>query len=143
MEILAVRRIRIAIDAIRPASTGQIKTPRVLFVSSDADLRAAAARVLTGEGYDIVTAAHSGHAQLAWRAASRPFSILIADLTLDCMSGPALMATLRRQQPSLRALYMADVGTAAREGLIVRPFTRDDLLMKIDAACRDATSRAF
>jgi CheY-like chemotaxis protein len=142
MDTLAVRRISIAMDGIRlPA--GPADARRVLFVSADANLRAAASRVLTGEGYHIVTAAHSGHAQLAWRAASRPFAILIAELRLDCMSGPTLVATLRRQQPSLRAVYMADVGTPGREGVVVRPFTRDDLLMAIGAVCREATSTAF
>jgi DNA-binding response OmpR family regulator len=141
MNTLAVRRVAIRIDGTGRAG-GRVATRRVLFVSGDADLRAAAARVLSAHGYHVVTAAHSGHAQLACRAARRAFDILITELALDDMPGPALTQRLRREQPAIRAVYLADPGTPRRDGLVVRPFTREDLLMELHAASGDATSTA-
>jgi CheY-like chemotaxis protein len=140
METLAVRRVCIPMDGIGPFEPRPAETRSVLLVTGDADLRAVGARVLGREGYHVVTAAHSGHAQLACRTASRPFDILITELSLDEMSGPALTETLRQAQPALRAVYLADAGAPAGDGVIVRPFTRDDLLMEIDTVCADVTS---
>ena len=106
----------------------------VLLVTGDADLRAAAARVLAREGYSVVTAAHAGHALLAGLTRGR-IDILISEFTLDDMPGPALAAALLRHHSDLRSVFMADTGTPPRDGMVVRPFTRDDLLLELDAIC--------
>jgi DNA-binding response OmpR family regulator len=115
--------------------------PNVLVVTGDAGLRAAAARVLDNAGYTVLTAAHSGHAQLA-SAAARRIDVLVCELALDEMSGAALRTTLRRRHPDLRAVYFADGGTPARTGVIVRPFTGDDLLTELAAVRSGAISTA-
>jgi CheY-like chemotaxis protein len=104
----------------------------VLLVNGDEDLRAVTARVLTREGYHVITASHSGHALLAGLLS--PIDILISELELDETSGPTLAATLRQHHPGLRALHFANAGTAPAEGLLVRPFTRDDLLVGLTAS---------
>jgi len=104
----------------------------VLFVTGDADLRAAATRVLGAEGHEVASAAHSGHALLAALECER-IDILISDVQLDGVTGEWVAAALRRYHPEMRALFMADPGSAARSGIIVRPFTRDDLLSEMDA----------
>ena len=142
MATCAVRRVHIPMDGIR-ASGRPVETPRsVLLVTDDADLRAVGTRVLTGEGYSVVAAAHSGHALLACLAASRPFDILVAEMMTEDLSGPALAETLRRHQPALGAVYLADAGTPARDGVVVRPFTRDDLMFELNAMAAEATSTA-
>ena len=106
--------------------------PHILFVSDDADLRAVATRVLERGGYRIQTAAHSGHALLAAR--DERFDVLVAELSTPDMSGPALAARLRREQPALQAVFMANPGTPEGvERVIVRPFTRDDLVARIES----------
>ena len=104
----------------------------VLFVSENADLRAVAERVLAREGYRVRAAAHSGHALLAGLECER-IDILISELELDSGSGEALATTLRRYHRDMRAMFMAAAGTPARAGVVVRPFTRDDLLREMDA----------
>ena len=99
----------------------------VLVVTPDANLREVSARVLTREGYRVATAAHAGHAVLACLSAGR-VDILAVELCMEDVSGPALADRLRRHCPDLRAVYFAKSGTPECEGVIVRPFTRDDLL---------------
>lgn len=107
--------------------------PRVLFVSDDADLRDVATRVLERGGYRIRTASHSGHALLAARESR--FDVLVAELSTSDMSGPALAERLRRDNPALQAIFMANPGTPEGvEHIVVRPFTRDDLVQRIHAA---------
>ena len=106
----------------------------ILFVSGNADLRAVAERVLEREGYQIMTASHSGHALLAGFECEH-IDVLISELQLDGASGEAITASLRRYHPALRAVYMAESGTPPRPGVVVRPFTRDDLVREIEA-CR-------
>jgi hypothetical protein len=75
----------------------------------------------------VLTAAHAGHAVLACLGAGR-VDVLAAELSMDDVSGPGLAERLRRHCPDLRAVYFAKSGTPECEGVIVRPFTRDDLL---------------
>jgi DNA-binding response OmpR family regulator len=112
----------------------------VLFVSADPDLRAVATRVLTREGYVVVTAAHAGHALLAGMTLDR-IDILVSEMALDDMPGAALADRLRRHHMELRSLFMANADTPQEDGLLVRPFTRDDLLVQLDALSSSITSR--
>ena len=105
----------------------------VLLVTSDADLRSAASRALAGAGYRVLTASPGGHALLACMSAER-VDLLAAELSMDDMSGPALAVRLRRLSPGLRAIYFAGAGTHECEGVLVRPFTRDDLLLTLARA---------
>jgi DNA-binding NtrC family response regulator len=120
-------------DTFQPAET----RPTLLLVTGDADLRAVTARVLTREGYHVITAAHSGHALLA--SLTGPIDILVSELELEETSGPALVATLLQHHPRLRAVYFGDAGTPAADGVLVRPFTRDDLVLELDAVGAPAT----
>jgi DNA-binding NtrC family response regulator len=106
----------------------------VLFVTGDADLRAVGVRVLEREGYDVVTAAHAGHALLEGLTRGR-IDILISEFTLDDMPGTALADALLRHHADLRSVFMADTGTPPRDGMVVRPFTGDDLLLAVSAIC--------
>ena len=126
----------VAISTAEPA-TAAFAT--VLFVSPDPDLRAVAARVLTREGYVVQTAAHAGHALLAGLTLDR-IDILISEMALDDMPGAALADRLRRNHAGLLCLFIGDPGTPQGDGLLVRPFTRDDLLVELRALSPSATS---
>ena len=104
----------------------------VLLVTPDADLRAAGERALLREGYQVRVAAHSGHAVLASRA--RRVDLLITELSAPDISGPALAKLLKNHHPALRVVFMANPGTPeGLERVVVRPFTRDDLIARIAA----------
>ena len=114
------------------ARNPQSNAIEVLLVTPDADLRSAGGRALVCEGYRVRVASHSGHAVLASRAGR--VDVLIAELSAPDISGPALAELLKKHHPGLRAVFMANPGTPeGLEHVIVRPFTRDDLLKKIAA----------
>ena len=102
----------------------------VLLVTADDELREAGERALVRHGYRVRVAAHSGHAVLA--GLTSRVDVLIAELSAPDISGPALAQLLRKHHPGLRAVFLANPGTP--DGIahvVVRPFTRDDLLARI------------
>lgn len=125
MQLQTVRRI--AIPVANRTMAEAASAPVVLVVTPDANLREVSVRVLSREGYRVLTAAHAGHAVLACLRAGR-VDMLAVELSMDDVSGPALAERLRRHCPDLRAVYFAKSGTPECDGVIVRPFTRDDLL---------------
>ena len=127
--------------ALRPAFSEGASRAIVLFVSGDDDLRAVATRVLSGACYLVATAAHAGHALLAGLTLDR-IDMLVSEVTLDDMPGAALAERLRKHHGQMRSLLLADFGTPEADGLMVRPFTRDDLLVALEALAPSATSRA-
>lgn len=115
--------------------------PVILVVTPDADLRAAVERVIGREGYRVLTAAHAGHAVLACLGAGR-VDVLAAELSMDDLSGPALAERLRRHCPQMATVFFGNSGTPECDGVIVRPFTRDDLLAAL-ASARAAIAAAL
>ena len=118
--------------AVRPTAVGGVRPTAadrgvILLVTSDTDLRDAAARVLREERFEVLTAAHGGHAVLACLQARRVDAAVI-EMSMDDMSGPALTERLRRHNPDLRVVYVAQPGATECPGVLVRPFTKDDLV---------------
>jgi CheY-like chemotaxis protein len=128
MQPTAVLRTTIA----EPTSLAGSAQPVVLVVTNDRDLREVAARVLGQEGYRVLTAAHGGHAVL--QSLQTHVDVAAIELSMEDVSGPALAERLRRQNPDLRTIYLAKTGTPECEGVLVRPFTRDDLLEELALA---------
>lgn len=111
----------------------------ILLVTPDDDLREVGERVLGREGYKVRVGAHAGHAVLA--AMTGRVDVLVTELSAPDMSGPALTELLRRRHPHVRVVYMAKPGTPeGLEHVIVRPFTRDDLLGRIAATSGPSAS---
>jgi DNA-binding response OmpR family regulator len=106
---------------------------RVLFVNADAELCAVVSRVLERENFHVHAVAHSGHAVLVCR--TQTFDVVVAELSGPDMSGPALVEQLRRLHPGLPSVYLAQPGTPdGIDHLLVRPFTKDDLVRRLDLA---------
>jgi DNA-binding response OmpR family regulator len=105
--------------------------PSIAIVTDDWGLAEACATVLSGEGYRVQIASHSGHAVLALLAGQR-LDVLIAELSMEEGSGPSLMRRMRRYNHNLRALFLARTGTSYdADNVLMRPFTREDLLCRV------------
>jgi DNA-binding NtrC family response regulator len=103
----------------------------IAIVTEDHDLREACARVLRKQAHRVFEGGHSGHVMLACLG-GQPFDLLISELSMADGSGPALARRIHRYHPNLRAIYLAKVGTMHDcPNVLVRPFTRDDLLERI------------
>ena len=133
--------LRVSIP-VAEAPPDRANAPVLLIVTADRDLREAAVRVLGREGYRVLTAAHAGHAVLACLQAGR-VDVLATELAMDDVSGPALTERLRRHCPALSAVYFANSGTPECEGVLVRPFTREDLLQALGTAVAAAVQPAL
>lgn len=129
MNCIEAREVHVSVPASTDPAIGARGT--VLIVTGDENLSAVASRVLQREGYEVVTASHAGHAILAALTATR-IDVLITDLLLDNMSGQSLAETLRRHHPRLRSLFMTQQAAPRQHGVLVRPFTRDELLIELD-----------
>ncbi len=106
---------------------------RVLFVNADADLREVVTRVLEREHFEVHAVAHSGHALLLCR--TQQFDVAVAELSGPDMSGPTLMEQIRRHQRDLSSIYLGNPGSPdGVDHLLVRPFTKDDLVGHLELA---------
>jgi DNA-binding NtrC family response regulator len=105
----------------------------VALVTDDDNLASECARILEREGFSVQRAAHSGHALLACLQGTR-VDVLIAELSMEEGSGPALARRMRRYNPDLHAIYLAKPGTVCdASNVLVRPFTREDLVSAVRA----------
>jgi DNA-binding response OmpR family regulator len=102
----------------------------ILLVTSDRELRESAAAALVSRGYRVLAAPHAGHAILACMDAPH-VDVAAIELSMEDVSGPVLAERLRRRCPGLVSLYLARAGTPECEGVLVRPFSRDDLVEKV------------
>jgi two-component system response regulator FlrC len=105
----------------------------IALVTDDNDLRQACARVLRHQEHVVFEASHAGHAMLACLK-GQPIDLLISELSMADVSGPALARRMLRHSPGLRAIYFARAGTTYESvNVLIRPFTREDLLSRIAA----------
>jgi len=79
---------------------------RLLLVEDEDPVRLVAERALTREGY-VVTTAHDGEEGLEKLAASDGFDLVISDVVMPIMDGPAMAREIRRIAPELPVLFMS------------------------------------
>jgi signal transduction histidine kinase len=113
---------------------------QVLLVEDDPSVRRLTTQVLTRLGYSVTEAA-SGRAGLSLGSDdTRHFDLILADVVLGDMSGPAVAEALRALRPSIRVLYMSGYADEAisRTGalednrfFLQKPFTPIELARKI------------
>jgi DNA-binding response OmpR family regulator len=131
MQPFAVRRLSVPLPERLVAQGGTLR--RVLFVSADADLRSVVTRVLACQDYEVHAVAHSGHALLHCR--TMDFDVMVTELSGPDISGPSLAEQVRRHCPRISVVYLGNPGTPEGvEHVLVRPFTRDDLMERIQVA---------
>ncbi|MDA0172670.1 response regulator [Solirubrobacter taibaiensis] len=127
--------VRMHLPAAAPAPA---PAPRslgtVLMVEDEESVRTVVERLLTGEGYRVLTAA-SGEAALDMAAAERgPIDLLVSDVVLGGITGPELAAKLKTRRPALKTLMMsgyADAETGPADDFLRKPFSPFDLARRV------------
>jgi CheY-like chemotaxis protein len=113
----------------------------ILLVEDEVEVRALARDILLSEGYSVLEAASSTNAlEIAGRYPDT-IHLLLTDVVMPQMSGPALAERLTAARPGLRVLYCSGyTDTAVHRGLLEKstaflqkPFTLDDLASKVRA----------
>jgi PAS domain S-box-containing protein len=117
----------------------------VLVVEDEAGVRHALQRMLTTEGYTVVTAANGAEAFELFAARKDEVDLLITDIVMPAMSGRALAQKCCALRENLKVLYISGYTRDSllsqqtfEEGteFIEKPFTRDAILERIARVLR-------
>jgi DNA-binding NtrC family response regulator len=117
----------------------------VLLVEDEAGVRHALQRMLTTEGYTVVTAANGAEALEVFASRKDEVDLLITDIVMPTMSGRALAQKCSELRDTLKVLYISGYTRDSllsqqtfEEGteFIEKPFTRDAILERIGRVLR-------
>lgn len=113
------------------------QVPRILVVDDEPGIRELVARVLRGEGFEVVLV-NDGEAGLtAVQEAEVAYDLVITNSYMPHLSGDQLIQQLRQQFPSLPVLHLDDgtYPTISRESASVptlyKPFRLDELCEEV------------
>jgi two-component SAPR family response regulator len=84
-------------------------SPRILVLEDDPDMRKILAEVLEGQGY-LVTAVASGQAAVD-EAARQAYSLIVADIRMEGMTGLEALAKTKSYQPEIGSLIVSGYAT--------------------------------
>jgi CheY-like chemotaxis protein len=114
----------------------------VLVVEDEDAVRHLVCRVLRAKGYRVLEAPHA-EAALALAdgaGAGEPIHLLVTDMVMPGLGGPALATRLVASRPGLRVLFITGYAVEAVErrgeladasGLLEKPFSADQLARKV------------
>lgn len=115
---------------------------RLLVVEDDLELRTLLRKVLTREGFEVVTASDGQEALSALQRAPS-FDLLISDIRMPEKDGEQLLEEARKLQPSLKVVLITSYGEMDQYARLLKkgafdyltkPFKIPDLLDIIDRA---------
>jgi two-component system cell cycle sensor histidine kinase/response regulator CckA len=106
----------------------------VLLVEDEPMVRAVAERALTRHGYTVITA-DNGEEALEVISRGEDIDLLLSDVVMPGMDGPAMVAEARKQRPELKVLFMSGYAEEQlRQSLgvdnahfLAKPFSVQDL----------------
>ncbi len=121
---------------------------RILVADDEAPQREILSRILSGEGYQVITAPDGSAAADLLRSAAP--DILLTDMKMPGMDGLALLEFARREAPHVPVILLTAFGSvpraiaAVRAGafdFLTKPLDRDALLIAIDRAAGQSALR--
>ncbi|HVO34711.1 MAG TPA: PAS domain S-box protein [Gemmatimonadales bacterium] len=120
----------------------------ILFVEDEPLIREAAGELLRARGYSVTLAAHGQEALAICEAQDTAFDLVVCDVIMPQMGGPALFRALRDREILVPFLFVSGYAPADEEGyqavaaeapMLQKPWTPDDLLRAIGAILRRGT----
>ena len=134
--------------AIKPKKS-QWGTGTILLVEDEDMVRAVAERALARAGYSVVTASQ-GEEGLERFAAMDKIDLIVSDVVMPTMDGPAMVRAMRAKRPALPVLFMS--GYAEEQlrqsiniedvAFLPKPFSVAQLTEAVSAALDNAAHRA-
>lgn len=118
---------------------------RLLLVEDSSRLRASVGAALRRSGY-VVDACGDGEEGL-WHAETHEYDVIVLDIMLPKLDGLALLQKLRRAGKATHVLLLTARDTVAdrvrglragADDYLVKPFSLDELLARVEALCRRA-----
>jgi PAS domain S-box-containing protein len=129
-------------EQVTPAPSRRKGGETILVVEDEEALRDVTARILTRNGYRVLTAASGAEAFKTAEHSDQPIDLLLTDVIMPQMLGKELAAGVRDRYPDTRVLYMSGYAQPilASQGtldlgviLVEKPFTEPDLLDHVGA----------
>ena len=108
----------------------------ILIVEDDAGIRALSAKILRRCGYTVLAAEGGEEARHICERHEGVIHVLLSDVMMPGMNGPAVAAMLRKMRPELKVVFMSGYSSAdvASHGVVhgevpflQKPFTPDRL----------------
>jgi len=127
--------------ASAPAGRG---SETVLVVEDEAEVRTLVHAVLAEHGYLVLSAGRPGEAVRLAEGHAGPIHLLVTDMVMPEMSGPALAQQLIALRPEMAVLYMSGYSDLVVEDgppLLQKPFTPDSVARTVRAVL-DGVGRA-
>ena len=132
-------------DAETPAETFEVHgrfsgSGKILLVEDEEAVRRLALRMLSEAGYTVVSTKDAGDALRLPKAELDSINLVVTDVVMFGMSGPDLAGHLLKRHPELKVLYLSGYtdhplisagALSHRERLLQKPFTRNQLLIKV------------
>lgn len=118
---------------------------RILVAEDDANIRETLADLLSGEGYEVTTAADGEAAVAAWRGASEPFDLIMLDVMMPGKSGYDVCREIRTAGSRVAVLMLSAKGEEidkviglelGADDYVTKPFGVRELLARVAAAIR-------
>lgn len=110
---------------------------RILVVEDETVLRELVSEILEGNGYRVITAANGREAIEVYRREGATVDLVLLDMIMPEMDGPATFEALRKINPDVRVLISSgfsqdmsvqDLLNRGASGFVGKPYRPDDLL---------------
>jgi PAS domain S-box-containing protein len=135
-------RVEAAAQKARPAGSPEAVhgTGTILIVEDDRGLLQLAHRILRAAGYTVLTASNAGEALLLLERHVGPVDLMLTDVVMPGIGGPALAARLAAAHPAMKVLYTSGYtdDTVLRHGVLAgtahfigKPYSPQDLTRKV------------
>ncbi len=143
-------RVEDAEEALRQPSGNGLGTETILLVEDETMLRKLTAETLRDSGYAVLEAQDSMDAVRIAKTYSGRIDLLLTDVVMPKMSGPAVASEAQASRKGLKVLYMSGhtdnelVQLAISDqssGFLQKPFARPDLLQEIRRTLDHAKNR--
>jgi CheY-like chemotaxis protein len=143
---ICLPRVEGEIDSHLPSPPPPVlRTPAtILLVEDEASLREIAKELLEASGYAVIAAADAREAlALAEQHAAGTVHLLLTDVMMPGVSGPALAQRIRERWPDVEVLYMSGYSPEAVETqgalepgtrLLAKPFSLNTLVRSVEEA---------
>jgi CheY-like chemotaxis protein len=103
----------------------------VLVLDDDDVLLDMLAETLPAFGYDVWTASDGGEAVRLYREHRGRIDVVVLDIQVPGMDGPATLRELRRLDPAVRAVFMTWDTAGQENAFVVKPFHPADVARKL------------
>jgi hypothetical protein len=117
-----------------------VGTETILVVDDEEAIREVTRRILTRNGYTVVTASSGAQAVQIATAHVGPIDLVLTDVIMPTMQGPTVAKEVKKLRPSIRVLFMSGHAKPVLEAeevlgteflLVEKPFDQAKLLEKV------------